>query len=235
MCYEVVQSLLVKRIKLINPKMKFKLAFFFLSIFMVGCQNSNKSSEAEPEQLNQIDTIEKIDSSEDTLKSGDHLQAKLALTSNALQVVKLPSGSTSELGIGMEMETVLEIVSNVLGYEIPEPQVNSECGAGSMTISVFENGLVLMFQKRKGDEAKLEFVGWSVSENDQNKKLTTMSNIGIGSTRAELESAYNVEVEQTSLGMEFSTVPGGLYGIIDGSSKSSKINFMWSGLSCNFR
>ncbi len=105
-----------------------------------------------------------------------------------------------------------------------------------MTTTIFENGLVLMFQPDKESSEKMKFVGWSVSERkSSNKNLTTMANIGIGSTKAELEAAYNVEIKTTSLGQEFSTIPKGLYGIIDGTSDASQINFMWSGLSCNFR
>ncbi|MGB4398986.1 MAG: hypothetical protein WBJ10_06420, partial [Daejeonella sp.] len=146
-----------------------------------------------------------------------------------------PSGSTTELPVGMEMDQVLDVVSKVFATKIPEPQLNSECGAGPMKMTIFENGLVLMFQKGKRNPARMEFVGWSLNESRNGGKLTTMSNIGIGSTRSELESAYNVEIKKTSLGMEFSTVPGGLYGIINGPSETSKISFMWSGLSCNFR
>ena len=212
---------------------KYKTLLLILFVFLISCQNTGKQTEA----VSGSDSVHTDipDSSIAVTEIPVSGQAVLALTVNALQVVKKPSGSTTELPIGMEMDQVLDVVSKVFAIEIPKPQVNSECGAGPMTMTIFENGLVLMFQKAKSNPAILEFVGWSLSESRNESKLTTMSNIGIGSTRAELESAYNVEINKTSLGMEFSTVPGGLYGIIDGPSETSKISFMWSGLSCNFR
>ena len=213
--------------------MEFKLIFFLLSIFFISCQNTNKKSEAETVSGEDPVLRDSIDPSEKIPENPAQSKPVMALTSNALQLVKRPSGSTTELPVGMEMDKILEIVSNVLEVSIPELQVNSECGAGPMTMAIFENGLVLNFQKAKGKEEKMEFVGWSVSDRGSSSKLTTMANVGIGSTRAELESAYNVEVKKTSLGFEFSTVPGGLYGIIDGPSENNKINFMWSRLSCN--
>lgn len=215
--------------------MKHEALILILAVFFLSCQNTSK--QAETEVVNENDSL--LTDTTDTFKvkteSAVPVHAVLALTSNALQVVNQPSGSTRDIPMGMEMDKVLEVVSKVLADEIPEPQVNTECGAGPMTMSVFNNGLVLMFQKPRGNQAKLEFVGWSLSKSRNDSKLITMANIGIGSTRAELQSAYTVAIKKTSLGMEFATIPGGLYGIIDGPSESGKISFMWSGLSCNFR
>lgn len=218
--------------------MNFKSILFVLSVCCVACQNVH--NKADTEKHISSDTVLTRDTikNSDLLKGPDTAGALLAITSNALQVVRLPSGSTSEIPVGMEMNQVLETVARVLEVEIPRLQVNSECGAGPMTMAMFENGLTLMFQKSDSKPKQTEFVGWSLSDrirvNKQNR-LTTMSGIGIGSTRAELESVYKVTIEKSTLGVEFSTGADGLYGILDGSSANSKIDFMWSGLSCNFR
>jgi hypothetical protein len=60
-----------------------------------------------------------------------------------------------------------------------------------------------------------------------------MSGIGPGSTRAELEAVYEVEVEPTSLGIEFSA--GGIGGLLDGESPDARITAMWAGVTCLFR
>ena len=131
------------------------------------------------------------------------------------------------------MDVLLKIIENVLKTEIPEAQINSECGAGPMTIIALDNGLILMFQESKSDISEnMEFVGWSLRDGDQfSRKITTMAGIGIGSTRTELEDVYVVEITKTSLGNEFS-ISGEMFGILD---PEDKIEFMWSGLSCNFR
>lgn len=215
--------------------MRLKALILIPVIFFLSCQNTRHPSDTELRSENDSFPKESPDTSKIPVESAVSGRSILALTSNALQVVSPTSGSTHEIPLGMEMDKVLKVVSEVLGTEIPDPQVNSECGAGPMTMSVFKNGLVLVFQKVKDDQSRLEFVGWSLSRSSNKSKLTTMANIGIGSTRAELESVYAVEVHKTSLGVEFSTIGGGLYGIIDGPSESSKISFLWSGLSCNFR
>lgn len=93
-----------------------------------------------------------------------------------------------------------------------------------------------MFQKKQGSESdKLLFVGWSLGEFNNDGKINTMAGIGVGSARSELEAAYTIEVKKTTLGYEFSTDAEGLYGILSGPSPEDKIEFMWSGLSCNFR
>jgi hypothetical protein len=79
------------------------------------------------------------------------------------------------------------------------------------------------------------FVGWYMGATaGASQELTTMAGVGIGTTRAEMESAYVIEVNKTSLGHEFST-DGGLYGIFDGPGQQAKITNIWSGLICNFR
>lgn len=98
----------------------------------------------------------------------------------------------------------------------------------------WENGLVLVFQENKSSE-DWEFEGWLMDAGVLNsEKINTDSGVGIGSTRAELEEVYEIEVRETSLGQEFSTERG-LFGILAGSGDSATIQTMWSGLSCNLR
>ncbi len=103
---------------------------------------------------------------------------------------------------------------------------NSECGAGPMQFAEFPGGLTLLFQDDK-------LAGWSVGPGSAGKQ-STMSGVGVGSTRSDLVAAYNgVTVSETSLGQEFSA--GGLYGVLDGPGATAKIEVMWAGTSCVFR
>tara|TARA_R100000935_G_scaffold10692_1_gene21367 strand:+ start:30159 stop:30839 length:681 start_codon:yes stop_codon:yes gene_type:complete len=217
--------------------MKLKVCTLIFSLVLLGCQNNSKFSEEKPTQTTEeVQTINPAKHTEEVQNSSSSEKPLLAITSNALQVVSRPSGSTTELPLGMEMGELNRIVAKVLNAQIPQPQVNSECGAGPMTMLIWGNGLNLMFQKEQGSKSdKLLFVGWSLGEFNNDGTINTMSGIGVGSTRSELEAAYTIEVRKTTLGYEFSTGPEGLYGILKGPSPEDKIEFMWSGLSCNFR
>lgn len=158
----------------------------------------------------------------------------LALTSEGLQLVHEETGKTTDLPYGMPEEELLPIVNTVLEMNTEGVELNSECGAGPLRIATWKNGLGVLFQMSEaGDE--WQFVGWSVDNRSPDaSNLTTMSGIGIGSTRVAMEEVYVVEVSKSSLGYEFTT-PSELYGIFDGSGKNAKITNMWSGVSCNFR
>jgi hypothetical protein len=101
------------------------------------------------------------------------------------------------------------------------------------------NGLTLAFQekgRRDGNAGReWQFVGWSLNPGQAaGPAPTTMAGVGLGSTRAEVESAYAIKVVQTSLGREFSTTSG-LYGLLDGAGPQARVSAMWSGTSCVFR
>lgn len=122
---------------------------------------------------------------------------------------------------------MLKIVNSVLQSGVPEAGLNSECGNSPLKMASWDNGLTLVFQEAQGD---WRFVGWFMGVAPGNSEpLTTMAaGIGIGSTRAEMKSAYVIDVSKTSLGHEFST-SAGLYGIFSGSSDSARITSLWSG------
>lgn len=88
---------------------------------------------------------------------------------------------------------IVEIVNTVFGSKMPEPQINSECGAGAMTMMVWENDLILMFQKSRTAE-NMEFMGWSLipARGNRGNTIKTMAGIGICPTREELEGTYSL-------------------------------------------
>ncbi|HMJ92782.1 MAG TPA: hypothetical protein VK472_01650, partial [Allosphingosinicella sp.] len=104
-------------------------------------------------------------------------------------------------------------------------RTNSECGGGPLDYAVWADGLTLYFQEDK-------FAGWALDPRAEGAHAT-VTGIGPGSTRRDLEAAHEIKVEETSLGTEFSA--GELYGVLDGPKPESKITNMWAGASCVFR
>jgi hypothetical protein len=148
----------------------------------------------------------------------------LALSGEGLRLVGDQTGSTTALEFGTDMAVVEGVVTNVLGDPL-ESGMNEECGAGPQMITQWPGGLVL-------HAADGEFIGWSARPyTDAN--LTTISGVGIGSTRGELESAYTVEVFESSLGTEFSA--GDLYGILTADTPDALVENLWAGTTCIFR
>ena len=134
----------------------------------------------------------------------------------------------------MEIDQLVDIVNTTIASEYKGSDINTECGAGPLKMASWENGLILVF-KENNTSGNWEFEGWFMEERFANvNKLNTVSGLGIGSTRKELEEEYEIEIKNTSLGHEFATV-NGLFGILTGPEESSRIKVIWSGLSCNFR
>ena len=160
----------------------------------------------------------------------------LALTSNALQLVSQPTGSTREIAFGMPQDELVGLVSKVLQAEPRSVGINSECGAGPLKMASWSNGLTVVFQEKQAGAAReWQFVGWYAgAASGAAPKVATMAGVGIGSTRAALEGAYVIKVAKSTLGQEFSTTSG-LYGILNGPGPAAVITSLWSGTSCNFR
>ncbi len=227
--------------------MKIFAIVFFIIPFLLSCDNSQKkTAHATMDTLKETTVIQtqpvssgKVEKENNKVADEHSLseninQQSLALTSNALQLVNQQSGTTNEINFGMPLEQMVEMLNKVLQNKVSSIQVNSECGAGPLKMASWSNGLIVVFQQKKTN-TEWQFAGWFMNAASGGfKPLTTMAGIGIGSTRAEMESAYTIKVSKTSLGHEFST-SSGLYGILNGPGKNAKITNMWSGLSCNFR
>ncbi|MBD1864520.1 MULTISPECIES: hypothetical protein [Trichocoleus] len=166
-----------------------------------------------------------VDSTSDSISpSTQQSTTSLALSAEGLQLVKQDTGSTRLLPFGAEREQVVAAVSKVRG-EPAEQSRSADCELESTT---WADGLILSSLDGR-------FVGWHMNAQGSKaaKTYTTMANIGIGSTRAELEEAYSTVVKQTSLGSEFSA--GNLFGILDSTGADAKVTDLWAGRICIFR
>jgi hypothetical protein len=147
----------------------------------------------------------------------------LAVDSEGLRLVDTASGAARPLPFGMAEDQLLALLESFRGPA--DRGTNEECGAGPLDYAVWADGLTLHFQADA-------FAGWALDPRAEGAHAT-MSGIGPGSTRAELEAAYEVTVEQTTLGTEFSA--GGMSGVLDGEGADARIGHMWAGVSCVFR
>ncbi|WP_420455715.1 hypothetical protein [Rubrivirga sp.] len=151
-------------------------------------------------------------------------EAALALDPDGFRVVSA-SGSTSPLAFGIPFEDAVAALSRLRG-EPASRAVSPECGAGPLDTASWDDGLTVYGQ----DD---EFAGWALSGRSGPSTWTTMAGAGIGSTRVDLDSAYDLDVQETTLGTEFSA--GGLHGILSGPETDATVTHLWAGVPCTFR
>ena len=151
------------------------------------------------------------------------LEPNLAVEGEGLRLFVGANASARPLPFGTPRQQLLEPLERYRGPA--DTGTQSECGAGPLDYAVWADGLKLYFQDDK-------FAGWALDGRAEGAH-STAAGIGPGSTRRELEAAYQVKVEQTSLGTEFSA--GSLFGVLDGPGNKARISDMWAGVSCVFR
>ncbi len=144
----------------------------------------------------------------------------IALDGDGLMLVD-SSGSTRAVAFGASEAVVLRAATAAFG-EPRDRSSNQECGAGPLEFVSFDGGLLVSLQRGK-------FVGWTVRRTS-GRGPSTMSGIGLGSTRAELEAAYAAKVATSSLGVEFSA--GGLSGVLASKASTAPITDLWAGANC---
>ncbi len=148
------------------------------------------------------------------------LAIRIALDGDGLIFVDT-SGSTRSVAFGVSETRVLTAAAAALG-DPRDRSTNRDCGAGPVDFVSFEGGLLVNLQGGK-------FVGWTVRPAG-GREPRTMSGIGLGSTRTELEAAYAAEVANSSIGMEFSA--GGLSGVLASSDATAPVTDLWAGTNC---
>lgn len=133
----------------------------------------------------------------------------------------LPTGATRHINFSMPRDVAAKAIAAALGSPIEEGD-DQECGAGALSFASFRGGLGLYFQGGK-------FAGWDLDGRDGGH-FATAAGVGIGSTRKQLESAYKVTIEDSTLGIEFSA--GGMSGLLSMREPSGEITNLWAGVTC---
>jgi hypothetical protein len=163
----------------------------------------------------------------------------LSLDGEGLRLIDPDSGATRPLGFGVPLDQLKLVTEKLKGPA--DTGRAEECGAGPLAYLRWDDGLTLYALDGL-------FAGWALDETGAPPsptggakakdgkpapKLSTISGIGIGSTRAALLDAYDAKIEQTTLGTEFNAA--GLSGILDGTGARAKVTNLWSGVNCVFR
>lgn len=192
------------------------LAGVFFSI--AACQ-----SDSEPSHVH-ADTSDVVGRSADVEADSGSSSPALALGPEGLHIVEVTRGSTRVLTFGTDEGEVVAAVTDLLGAPASRG-VNRECAEGPLAFARWPDGLSLNFSDGR-------FSGWWVRGNGASRH-STMSGIGIGSKRAELEKAYDIRTGVSSLGTEFAA--GGLHGVLEGTGSDAAVTSLWSGSACVFR
>lgn len=153
----------------------------------------------------------------------------LAIEAEGLRLFTPTTGSARPIPFGTARAQVMTALAS---RGTAETGTNGECGAGPLAYARWPDGLTLWFQQDA-------LTGWALNApaSDASPAATagvsTASGLTIGSTRADLDSAYAATVEQSTLGTEFAA--GELFGLLDGEGQGARVTALWAGVSCNFR
>ena len=142
----------------------------------------------------------------------------LNLDGEGLRIFDSNTGASRLIAFGNDSTQSLETLSRVLGEPVPTQVENKEC---QVTFARWSNGLTAWSDGKR-------FVGWSVAP--QSATLATAAGVKLGSSRKDLQSAYQAKIVESSLGTEFSA--GGLAGLLDSSRADARIVNFWAGQTC---
>lgn len=212
--------------------MKLLLSMCAMTIAIAGCSAQSDQPEASARDRLEsnveayptrggADVTEAVEPSP-TQTADNAGQPKLAIDPDGLRWFMPPTGAARPLPFGMTQADTLSALERVRGKAAKG--TNADCGAGPVQYANWADGLSLVFQNGR-------FAGWSLDGRAADG-ITTADGIGIGTTRAELDSAIGTPlvVRATSIGTEFTA--GAYYGVFDGRVANSRITNMWTGVNC---
>ena len=153
----------------------------------------------------------------------------VSLDGEGLRFVDKASGKASLLAFGVPRAQAETALANVAGKE-DDRSINAECGAGTMEFTRYD-AMTLNFQDGK-------FVGWFLGNEPGASAYSTMSGIGIGTTRAKAKQSVSiVDLEDSTLGEEFSIGTGDkvIGGMFAAPGDTAGIDALFAGTNCFFR
>jgi hypothetical protein len=149
----------------------------------------------------------------------------IALDGEGVRLVHSETGRTRLLAFGTERG----VTESALATQLAPPDgrsSNEECGAGPLDFTSFGD-FTANFQDDR-------FVGWFLRGGDTESALTTMSGVGIGTTRDEMAKSLSIEMDEDStIGSEFHTA--GFSGLLESDAPQAKVTDLWAGTNCIFR
>jgi hypothetical protein len=144
--------------------------------------------------------------------------AVLVLDPEGLRIVYLPLGASRLLSFGLREPATVSALTAVLGAKPVEQGEIEDCNASYVR---WKSGLRAWFTAGN-------FSGWAVPAGASG--LATATGLEPGSTRAELEAAYDASVFESSLGTEFTA--GDLAGVLSSAAPDGRITHLWAGTTC---
>ena len=77
------------------------------------------------------------------------------------------------------------------------------------------------------------FAGWFLDDSPESEVFRTVDDIGIGSTKQDLDEAYGgeISIEETSLGIEWMSSTG-FSGTLTEHSQEGTVDHLWAGMAC---
>lgn len=209
--------------------MRQKLMIALLVLVLAACDNQDPASHSKPAPPVVAAAVDPAPpvvpqapaaSSEPVVPSQPPAAAEwlLALDGEGLRIFNSNTGASRLIAFGDDAKLSMDTLGRVLGESPPAPVNNEEC---QIAFARWSNGLTVWSSGPR-------FVGWSVTPGSST--LATASGLKIGSSRADLESAYDAKVAETSLGTEF--IAGTLAGLLDSPRPDAKVSNLWAGETC---
>lgn len=144
----------------------------------------------------------------------------IAVDGEGLRAFDAVTGAARPIPFGGSFEDTVNGVTGITSAVPPERGETPDCG---LAYASWENGLTITGRGGR-------FVGWSLRPSSTEAVLTTASGVGIGSIRSRVDSVYDIEVAESSLGVEFSA--GGMAGIFDEDGPEGRVTAIWAGEVC---
>lgn len=161
--------------------------------------------------------------------------SEVANASNAAAPAAEITIATDENGLRLSDGTVLAFdaaqkdVLDKLAFRGPAGETtNDECGQGPMLIASWPDGLSLYFMGGK-------FTGWGLDARADT--IGTTKGVMIGSPRSDLAKLGKVNVEESTLGIEFTagSDEAAISGLLKDGTPKAAVTDLWAGSTCIFR
>ena len=141
-----------------------KTLYFILlfPILLISCQGNKTNTNTDLETIRNRgpQIAETVTILPDTLATNPaNKKQKLALASNALQLVDIVTGSTREITFGMAFDQLVTIVGRILERKPTSVGINTECSADPLKMATWPDGLTLFFREKERGKEEWLFAG----------------------------------------------------------------------------
>ncbi|HEY0061339.1 MAG TPA: hypothetical protein VGC21_04410 [Telluria sp.] len=185
-----------------------------LALLLAGCRERAVSPPPAPPPAPAHNTVSAVQ----VATPAEVAALVLAVDGEGLRLFNSVSGAARPIPFGTGKDDALALVTRSRKVPPQEQGDSADCGA---SYARWPGGLSLWFVDGK-------FAGWSLTP--EASAVSTASGLRPGSTRAELESAYQASVVDSTLGVEFTA--GGLGGLLDSRRPDAKVTHLWAGTTC---